>query len=71
MLPGMDILKIVKAEMDRKGWTTYQLWKAVEKHVHKASVYGFIDGRTAIRSDQLSHILDALGIKVEGGKRAG
>jgi len=68
MLVWMDIQKLVAAELSRRKWTTYQLWKAVESHVHKQTVYDFIAGKIAIRSDQLGHILEALGLEVRRKK---
>lgn len=64
MLALMDIQKTVVAELSRRKWTTYQLWKAVEGTVNKQTVYDFIAGKIAVRSDQLGYILEALGLEV-------
>lgn len=65
MFDLMDIQKLVAVELERRKWTTYQLWKAVEQRgVHKQTVYDFIAGKTAIRSDQLGHLLEALSLEV-------
>lgn len=65
MFDLMNIQKLVTDELTRRKWTTYQLWKAVEAEVKKQTVYDFVNGKTAMRSDQLGHVLEALGFELK------
>jgi hypothetical protein len=55
----------VLAELGRRKWTTYRLWKAVEADVDKQSVYNFIGGDTNMGGKSLDVILTALDLTVK------
>lgn len=50
--------------MDRQGVTAYRLWKLVEPKIGKATLYEFLHGSTAIGSDAMGIIFDALELQI-------
>ncbi len=58
----VDIRKIINRAAVARGMNRYQVWKACDGEVSKTAVYQFLDGKTSMSSDQLGHVLNAVGI---------
>lgn len=62
MAKTQDIREIIKSEMGRRDLTAYKMWKLVEKHVSKTTVYNFLNGDAELTTSTLEHFLRALEI---------
>lgn len=69
-----DLRAAVVKELERRGWSTYQLVQALKgkrkggKDVPPATVYEFLRGETTINSEYLGLIFDALGLEAKRRK---
>jgi hypothetical protein len=70
-----DFREEVRAELKRRGWSVYQLVKALGpirpngKTWTASVVYDFVAGRSSINSDDLGEVFRVLGLKVQRPKR--
>lgn len=64
-----DLRKAILAELERRGWSKYQLVQALKgkredgKDVTEMTVYNFLNGRSSINSNDLGLIFDALDLE--------
>jgi predicted transcriptional regulator len=59
----------IKAEMARRGLTTYAVWKLVAEHLTKTTVYNYLNGEAELTTANLEHILRALDLSVSRDPR--
>lgn len=64
-----SIREVIVSAMERDGLTTYGLWKLVEKHMTKPTVYEYLAGRSELTTANLQHILAALRITLQTPKK--
>lgn len=60
----MNIRKTVKARLKELGWTRYKLAKAVGRHMSAQSVYQYLAGEQDMRGENLSKMLDVIGLEL-------
>jgi hypothetical protein len=59
-----NVRRIVAARMKELNWSAYRLAKELRGKVSKQTVYNFLAKRSAINSDNIGPLLDALGLEI-------
>jgi hypothetical protein len=65
----VNVRQHVLDRLETLGWSHYRLATALKGKVPPAIVYRFLKGESAINSDALGHIFDALKLTIKEGKK--